>query len=143
MGDPRLWIQHARLLNALSNVKDFGVTGSAGHFIVAKKKHRLVFNLCCELTNIFGENKTNFYVDQTGINITFPRLSVWLQLIIFSCTYLPKMAGADRIITLDEVAQHNKDGDAWIGVNGYVYNVSKFAKIHPGGEGVLLRYFSS
>lgn len=45
-----------------------------------------------------------------------------------------------KVISLDEVAQHNKPGDAWIAVNGYVYNVGVFARIHPGGTGVLLRF---
>lgn len=49
------------------------------------------------------------------------------------------MAKQLRVISLEELAQHNKEGDAWIGVNGFVYNVSVFARIHPGGTGVLLR----
>lgn len=40
----------------------------------------------------------------------------------------------------DEVSKHNKKGDAWIIVNGSVYDVSKFAtNDHPGGEDALLR----
>jgi cytochrome b involved in lipid metabolism len=49
------------------------------------------------------------------------------------------MAKALQTVTLEELAQHNKEGDAWIGVNGFVYNVSVFARVHPGGTGVLLR----
>eukprot|EP01126_Amoeba_proteus_P021522 TRINITY_DN2187_c0_g3_i12.p1 TRINITY_DN2187_c0_g3~~TRINITY_DN2187_c0_g3_i12.p1 ORF type:complete len:367 (-),score=55.04 TRINITY_DN2187_c0_g3_i12:704-1804(-) len=43
-------------------------------------------------------------------------------------------------ITVEELAQHSKEGDAWIAVEGFVYNVSTFALLHPGGKGVLLRY---
>ncbi|KAI0276143.1 acyl-CoA dehydrogenase [Russula aff. rugulosa BPL654] len=40
--------------------------------------------------------------------------------------------------TLEEVAQHNKEGDVWIIVDSRVYDVSKFAGLHPGGAAVLL-----
>ncbi len=33
---------------------------------------------------------------------------------------------------------HNKEKDLWIVINGKVYDVSKFGKVHPGGLGVLL-----
>lgn len=40
----------------------------------------------------------------------------------------------------EEVANHSKDGDAWIIVDNKVYDVSKFAKMHPGGKGIILDY---
>lgn len=42
--------------------------------------------------------------------------------------------------TREEVAKHNKQDDAWIIVDGNVYDVTKFAKLHPGGTGLLLEY---
>ena len=33
--------------------------------------------------------------------------------------------------------KHNKDGDCWIAVNNKVYDLSKFAMLHPGGAGVI------
>ena len=39
--------------------------------------------------------------------------------------------------SLDEVAQHSSPGDCWIAVDGTVYDLSKFAKFHPGGESLL------
>jgi len=41
---------------------------------------------------------------------------------------------------LAEVAKHNLDGDSWIVVDGDVYDVSKFATLHPGGKQLLLDY---
>jgi len=40
--------------------------------------------------------------------------------------------------TVEEVATHNKEGDSWIIVDSRVYDVSKFANLHPGGAAVLL-----
>jgi len=41
---------------------------------------------------------------------------------------------------MEEVAKHNKLGDAWLVVDGDVYNLSKFAKMHPGGELIVEPY---
>jgi len=42
--------------------------------------------------------------------------------------------------TRDEVKTHCKGDDAWIIIDGDVYDVSKFAKLHPGGKQTLLDY---
>lgn len=34
--------------------------------------------------------------------------------------------------TLEEVARHNTQGDAWVVIDGDVYDVSKFSRLHPG-----------
>ncbi|GMK56074.1 hypothetical protein CspeluHIS016_0211300 [Cutaneotrichosporon spelunceum] len=43
-----------------------------------------------------------------------------------------------RIVTRDEVAQHNTEGDLWVIIDTFVYDLSKFAQFHPGGLSVLL-----
>ncbi|GAA6009520.1 uncharacterized protein JCM10292_002607 [Rhodotorula paludigena] len=43
-----------------------------------------------------------------------------------------------RRYTLEQVAAHNKEGDLWIVVNNDVYDLSRFADLHPGGAGVLV-----
>lgn len=43
-------------------------------------------------------------------------------------------------IALEEVAKHNKPDDAWVVVDGDVYDVTKFAAVHPGGKQLLLEY---
>eukprot|EP00416_Gambierdiscus_australes_P035009 CAMPEP_0171104872 /NCGR_PEP_ID=MMETSP0766_2-20121228/61488_1 /TAXON_ID=439317 /ORGANISM="Gambierdiscus australes, Strain CAWD 149" /LENGTH=516 /DNA_ID=CAMNT_0011565575 /DNA_START=47 /DNA_END=1597 /DNA_ORIENTATION=- len=42
--------------------------------------------------------------------------------------------------TREEVGVHNKPDDAWVIVDGNVYDVTKFAKLHPGGKEILLDY---
>lgn len=39
-----------------------------------------------------------------------------------------------------EVSKHNKEGDAWVVIDGYVYDVSRFSEFHPGGKQVLLHH---
>jgi cytochrome b involved in lipid metabolism len=45
-----------------------------------------------------------------------------------------------KTFTREEVAKHDKDGDAWIIVDNMVYDISKFAPMHPGGELLILQY---
>mmetsp|Transcript_14391 Transcript_14391/g.36414 ORF Transcript_14391/g.36414 Transcript_14391/m.36414 type:complete len:511 (+) Transcript_14391:181-1713(+) len=45
-----------------------------------------------------------------------------------------------RSITRDEVARHSQPGDMWLTVDGRVYDVSKFAAMHPGGEAFIHQY---
>ncbi|KAF8625537.1 hypothetical protein AX15_005304 [Amanita polypyramis BW_CC] len=42
-----------------------------------------------------------------------------------------------KVLTRDEVAKHNKDGDFWIIVDSKVYDVTKFKDLHPGGASVF------
>ena len=43
-----------------------------------------------------------------------------------------------KFYSKEEISKHNKDKDLWIIINGKVYDLSKFGKVHPGGLGVLL-----
>ncbi|KIP05823.1 hypothetical protein PHLGIDRAFT_91676 [Phlebiopsis gigantea 11061_1 CR5-6] len=47
------------------------------------------------------------------------------------------MSTKQRTFTTQEVAQHNKSGDLWIIIDAKVYDLSRFADMHPGGSGVL------
>ena len=46
----------------------------------------------------------------------------------------------DREFSVEEVAQHNKDGDCWIILWDEVYDVSKFMVDHPGGKDSILMF---
>ncbi|GAB0138686.1 hypothetical protein EsDP_00006912 [Epichloe bromicola] len=45
-----------------------------------------------------------------------------------------------KLISREELGQHNKNGDLWIALNGQVYDFSDFASSHPGGPEVIYRY---
>lgn len=38
----------------------------------------------------------------------------------------------------DLYSQRNKEGDLWVTIDAKVYDLSKFADLHPGGKSVLL-----
>ncbi|KAJ2016642.1 hypothetical protein H4218_005196 [Coemansia sp. IMI 209128] len=44
-----------------------------------------------------------------------------------------------RLISMDEVALHNKRTDCWMVIAGKVYNVTHYLEYHPGGKGELMR----
>jgi predicted heme/steroid binding protein len=43
-----------------------------------------------------------------------------------------------KTFTREEVANHNKNNDAYIIIDSKVYDVTKFAMLHPGGKNILL-----
>ncbi|KIM39789.1 hypothetical protein M413DRAFT_446715 [Hebeloma cylindrosporum] len=45
---------------------------------------------------------------------------------------------SSKQFSVEEVAAHNKEGDLWVIIDSRVYNLSKFAAMHPGGLSVLL-----
>lgn len=44
------------------------------------------------------------------------------------------------VFTLAEVAKHNLETDAWVAIDGDVYDVTKFIKFHPGGAQLLAEH---
>ncbi|CAN6446395.1 unnamed protein product [Victoria cruziana] len=44
-----------------------------------------------------------------------------------------------RLITMDEVKQHNNEGSMWTVLRGRVYNISPYMKYHPGGADMLMK----
>lgn len=44
------------------------------------------------------------------------------------------------VITTEEVRLHNKPGDQWLLINGRVYDITSFAKRHPGGAKVISHF---
>jgi len=54
-----------------------------------------------------------------------------------------KINVSKRVITLEEIAQHNTEEDAWIGFRGKVYNLTPYIHFHPGGAKILLQAFGT
>ena len=42
--------------------------------------------------------------------------------------------------TVEEVAKHNNEDDLWLIIDSRVYDITKFAKFHPGGGHILLEF---
>lgn len=42
--------------------------------------------------------------------------------------------------TWDEIVKHNHEGDAWVVVNGSIYDVTSFASLHPGGKNFIMQH---
>ena len=40
--------------------------------------------------------------------------------------------------TVDEVSFHDNENDAWIIINGDVYDITDFLEEHPGGKMILM-----
>lgn len=40
--------------------------------------------------------------------------------------------------TLKQVAQHSSEDDCWTVYKGIVYDVTEYAKVHPGGKKIFL-----
>lgn len=47
--------------------------------------------------------------------------------------------GMIRPITLQELALHNKQNDAWTAIRGKVYNITRYMDFHPGGVEELMK----
>jgi len=45
----------------------------------------------------------------------------------------------DPLVSAEDLRKHSRHDDAWVAIDGVVYDVTKFASVHPGGALVLLR----
>nr|GMC79781.1 cytochrome B5 domain-containing protein RLF [Ipomoea batatas]GMC84485.1 cytochrome B5 domain-containing protein RLF [Ipomoea batatas] len=64
----------------------------------------------------------------------------WLKL----TTTHPDLAGLKghsnrRLISINEVKQHQSEGSMWTVLKGRVYNISPYMKFHPGGVDMLMK----
>lgn len=49
-------------------------------------------------------------------------------------------ASTTKYYTLEEVAAHNKSDDAWMVLEGIVYDITDYLSAHPGGSSILLKF---
>ena len=43
------------------------------------------------------------------------------------------------MLSIEEVRKHNTDKDCWVIINGHCYDLTEFAKTHPGGSKIIYR----
>ena len=49
------------------------------------------------------------------------------------------VANADQVFyTAEEVAEHGSEDDCWTIYQGKIYDVTEYAKVHPGGRKIFL-----
>jgi predicted heme/steroid binding protein len=48
-------------------------------------------------------------------------------------------SSAEKTFTIEEVAEHNAEGNCWVAIHGSVYDISRFSSEHPGGAAVLAK----
>jgi alkylation response protein AidB-like acyl-CoA dehydrogenase/predicted heme/steroid binding protein len=46
---------------------------------------------------------------------------------------------SSRVISLQELSEHNSEKSCWIAIDGEVFDVTKFMNLHPGGKQVILQ----
>lgn len=42
--------------------------------------------------------------------------------------------------SLEDLEEHKDVDDCWIAINGNVYDVTQYVRIHPGGRWIILNY---
>ncbi len=62
----------------------------------------------------------------------------WIRL-TNSVKDLAGVGGRPVAVTKKELAKHNKRKDAWMAINGVVYNVTQYMDYHPGGWDELVK----
>ena len=40
---------------------------------------------------------------------------------------------------MNDVKKHNKEDDAWTVIEGVIYDITKWIKLHPGGKSSILK----
>jgi predicted heme/steroid binding protein len=63
-----------------------------------------------------------------GVLVVFAVVPIWRD-----------WAASRRSVSLEELAKHCSSDDAWMAVQGIVYDVTNYISVHPGGKVQLLR----
>ena len=53
---------------------------------------------------------------------------------------IPQNGGAAQSLTNYEVAKHNSADNCWIIIQGFVYNVTQYLSLHPGGSDRIIPF---
>lgn len=73
---------------------------------------------------------------KTGVKKGFA-LHDWKLLLNRSNDLAQRKGAPLRSMTMEEVAQHDKEYDGWMVLHGKVYNIGPYIHYHPGGVNIL------
>ena len=84
--------------------------------------------------------------DEAMANGAIPRAKVAVKDGVSQRKFLQEAAKKQSLVpnahsvfyTAEEVAQHKADTDCWTIYNGKIYDVTEYAKVHPGGRKIFL-----
>lgn len=75
-----------------------------------------------------------------AISICCNFLFMLIVMLITVSFLIPGLKGQSnkRLISMNEVKQHQKEGSMWTVLKGRVYNISPYMRFHPGGMEMIL-----
>jgi cytochrome b involved in lipid metabolism len=57
--------------------------------------------------------------------------------LVVTAPYTPKKTPPERTVTIKELQSHNSTEDCWVAFHGDVFDMTEFAKQHPGGSHLI------
>ncbi|XP_059437723.1 cytochrome b5 domain-containing protein RLF [Corylus avellana] len=133
-----------------TTLKKQGTVGSLSFNVIDMSSPKQSTELSRPVASGDVQDSVNKVQEQTVARKPAPRAKVpfekgysqmdWLKL---TRTH-PDLAGLKgqsnkRLISMNEVKQHQKEGSMWTVLKGRVYNISPYMRFHPGGVDMLMK----
>ena len=88
--------------------------------------------------NVYGRIAANEVLKKISVSAVSSRINQ----IIGKLPALPKLnlSKSEIKISIEELKKHNKENDAWMAIDGIVYDVTTYINKHPGGKDAIIRH---
>ncbi|CAJ1934213.1 unnamed protein product [Sphenostylis stenocarpa] len=97
----------------------------------------------CQLECMGTESTTKFVPNQACKSLLLRAFSQWRDIEVLLRFQARSSLGEGveiqsnkRLISMNEVSNHQKEGQMWTVLKGLVYNISPYVKFHPGGTAI-------